>query len=54
MQLTCETKCFCIKCASIEILLISIETGETVFAVNVFDENVPDDKLKEKAKCSLC
>jgi len=25
-------------------LLISIETGETVFAVNVFDENVSDDK----------
>ena len=46
MQLTCicEAKCYCMICASIEILLISIETGETVFAVNVFDENVSDDK----------
>ena len=46
MQLTCicEAKCYRNICASIEILLISIETGETVLAVNVFDENVSDDK----------
>ena len=29
--------CFCIKCARITITLISIATGETVFAVNVLD-----------------
>ena len=35
MQLTCscEAKCYCITRASIGLLLISIETGETVFAV---------------------
>jgi len=40
MQLTCicEAKCYFIKCASIEILLISIDTGENVFAVYVSDD----------------
>jgi len=46
MQLTCicEAKCYFIICASITILLIMIVTDETEFAVNVFDENVSDDK----------
>jgi len=46
MKLLCiyDVKCYCMKFARVEISLISIETGETVFTVNVFDENVSDDK----------
>jgi len=39
-----DVKCYCLKFARVEISLISIETGETVFTVNGFDENVSDDK----------
>jgi len=39
-----DVKCYCINYIRIEISLIAIETGKTVFAVNVFDENVSDVK----------
>ena len=55
MQRMCiyDVKCYCLKFAWVEISLISIETGETVFTVDELDENVPDDKYNQEAKYSL-
>ena len=57
MQLTCicEAKWYCIIyiCGSIERLLISLETGKTVFDITVSDANVSDDKQKQEANYSL-
>jgi len=37
----------------LEISLILIEIGETVFTVKVFDENVSNDKYNQEPKNSL-